>query len=763
MMEALEVDDISPALEVTEDFFSTFDSKVGETGQQAERFGIQEVPELVGQEVLNEMTRHGDLRNVSSLGKSNITWEGCNNSFLDTKTQNAISAKEFIGQRKMFPGHLSWAQEEEPSAFSIFNICQRRRDRPQSVNDTLIRTEETSNFKPGHNRSRSDISRIDWGAVFKPAPLQRSSSQGIRCPSPPSSPSSNKELDVPTDAEGNTELTLMFPNILKKGYLEIRKGNDSYWQNCYAELSLCKLHLYNLDSSGNQNLFAVYPLASFQSITVTGSYETKLMDAVLSDDTQLQLKAESSWEALDWGQKLWMGMRSLTLIPSYVNHEHEEVKKLYHNNDANKVYSLLKKSHELLEQETLVEIPREYPNNIFKSGTLYRLTLQNNWKAFTFVLTGSHLQAYQPSHLDDDPLLSYNIDVCLAVHPDMLDGYDSCFQVIFPQDILRLRAETHPRAQEWMDALIFAANTARSLDQNLQVPLWSKPKEQPSSKELCKSKRQSVTTSFLGILTTLALEKGLTAQSFKCAGCQRPIGLSHGRAKVCSYSGRYYCSICHVDDSFLIPARLVHNWDTSKHKVSKQAKEFLEYVFEEPLIDIQQENPLLYRHVESLATVMHLRQQLKSLRAYLFSCRAVVAEDLRRRVFPREYLFQQLHLYSLADLQQVIEGKLAPFLGKVIKFATTHVYNCSLCSQKGFICELCNNGEILYPFEAVSTSRCECCGAVFHVECKVKTVPCPRCVRKELQKKQKSFWRKLNVDDSLDESCSMFELSYQNT
>lgn len=54
---------------------------------------------------------------------------------------------------------------------------------------------------------------------------------------------------------------------------------------------------------------------------------------------------------------------------------------------------------------------------------------------------------------------------------------------------------------------------------------------------------------------------------------------------------------------------------------------------------------------------------------------------------------------------QVIEGKLAPFLGKVIKFATSHVYSCSLCSQKGFICEICNNGEILYPFEDISTSR----------------------------------------------------------
>lgn len=66
-------------------------------------------------------------------------------------------------------------------------------------------------------------------------------------------------------------------------------------------------------------------------------------------------------------------------------------------------------------------------------------------------------------------------------------------------------------------------------------------------------------------------------------------------------------------------------------QVSKQAKEFLEFVYEEPLLDVQQLNPCLYEHCEGLAAVLRLRQQLQSLRAYLFSCRAAVAEDLRRR------------------------------------------------------------------------------------------------------------------------------------
>lgn len=70
---------------------------------------------------------------------------------------------------------------------------------------------------------------------------------------------------------------------------------------------------------------------------------------------------------------------------------------------------------------------------------------------------------------------------------------------------------------------------------------------------------------------------------------------------------------------------------------------------------------------------------------------------------------------------------------------------------------------VIQFWHIICVCRCESCGAVFHSECKVKAVPCPRCVRKELQKKQKSFWRRLNMDENFEESCNMFELSYQNT
>lgn len=307
-----------------------------------------------------------------------------------------------------------------------------------------------------------------------------------------------------------------FSSILKKGYLEIKNNRDSYWQACYAELSPYKLYLYCLDSSGNQNLPTVYLLLHFQSINV----ETKVVDVVLFDNLHLQLKAESSWEALDWGQKLWEAMHSSA--PSFLRPRRELENSQKLDNEESSLapnHGLQKEPAPFFQPTSLTPNIKDF-QNVLKSGTLYRLTFQNNWKAFNFVLSRSFLMVFQTGGLDEDPLLSYNIDMCLSVQTDTLDDCDSCFQVIFPQDVLRLRAETCQRAREWMEALKSAANAAQGLGQNLQVTLRNKVQGLSCSKEHQKTKRQSVTTSFLSILTTLSLERGLTAQSFKCAGKQ---------------------------------------------------------------------------------------------------------------------------------------------------------------------------------------------------------------------------------------------------
>lgn len=52
------------------------------------------------------------------------------------------------------------------------------------------------------------------------------------------------------------------------------------------------------------------------------------------------------------------------------------------------------------------------------------------------------------------------------------------------------------------------------------------------------------------------------------AGCPHQIGLSLGRARLCEFSGQYYCESCHRGDTSIIPSRMLHNWDLTAREVS---------------------------------------------------------------------------------------------------------------------------------------------------------------------------------------------------
>ncbi|XP_069052505.1 pleckstrin homology domain-containing family M member 3 isoform X2 [Lepisosteus oculatus] len=663
-MEGVEVEDVSPALEVTEDFLRCFDSPVENRPQQPGDYGMTGVSELEG--------REGFLNN---LPRSNGTIHGAGGALW------GLLAKEQPGRgQEGDTNNPEWADHKGAPSFSIFGMCQGKRSRARSTNDLAAHTKDpgASAFQRGHSRSRSD------------ANYRSVTDNGVLPPSTAGSRDGHKK-------EGSRDA---FPNLVKRGQLEQREGPAGRWSPRHVELTACELRLYSLDSSGNQQLCTAYSLSHCQSASAPLGPDGRVLQALFFNSTRLQLRASCQWEALDWRQRLWE--RVLAVRPQQGAQQQGE-------QEGGRAPA---QTPSQPSRPTALPLFTQHCRDVLKAGVLYQLTDLNNWRAFTFVLSKALLQAFPTEGRGpvSEPLLRYELAGCLAVQRDDAGGGRARFQVVFAADVLRLRAETERKAQDWVEALRAAAGSRRAAPapapaQPGAVMLRGKAARERRHRDGQRGKRQSVTTSFLRILTCLAVEKGLTAQGFRCAGCQRPVGLSRGKAKVCYYSGWYYCQSCHEDSLFLIPARLLHNWDTSKHKVSKQAKEFLEFVYEEPLLDIQQLNPCLYEHCEALAAVLRLRQQLQSLRAYLFSCRATVAEDLRRRIFPREYLLQHIHLYSLADLQQVIDGKLAPFLSKVIKFASSHVYSCSLCSQKGFICELCQNGQIIFPFQNAATKR----------------------------------------------------------
>ncbi|XP_038862878.1 pleckstrin homology domain-containing family M member 3-like [Salvelinus namaycush] len=755
-MEGLEVEDISPALEATEDFLHCLDGGGGQSHCQG------------GDGFRHPRQHHPKLQEMSAaLGKlsSSGVW--------------GLLARE--QGTEVSPRNVAWA--DQPSAFSVLALRQGKRSRARSTNDLAAHTKDTNNttsnssntaFKKGHNRSRSDVN-------YRPS--YTDNTNGL--PAVDKNMLKNIALN---DQREEAHKDSSSGSVVKQGSVEHREGQKGRWSICHLELTPCELRLYSLDSSGNRQLCTAYSLSHCQGVSQPQPpQDGRVLQALFfNSSTRLQLRAACQWEALDWRRQIWE--RVLAARPA---HKQAEAPPVLSPSSSISSGGLDTRpdpigpaeaaltphtSHLPPARPTALPLFTKHCADVLKVGLLHQQTDLNNWRAFTFVLSRSTLQAFPTEGRGpvSEPVLHYPLASCLVVQRDEVEGASAArFQAVFPREVLRLRAESQLKAQDWMEALLTAVAAQRPQGEEGQgssqaqpgavsmgtgVLLRTKPSRERKQRDAQRAKRQSVTTSFLSILTCLAVEKGLTTQSFRCAGCQKPVGLSRGKAKVCCYSGRYYCQSCHQDNLFLIPARLLHNWDTNRHKVSKQAKEFLEFVYEEPLLDVQQLNPCLYEHCEGLAAVLRLRQQLQSLRAYLFSCRAAVAEDLRRRIFPREYLLQHIHLYSLADLQQVIDGKLAPFLSKVIKFASSHVFSCSQCREKGFICEMCQNGQVIYPFQESATKRCDGCGAVFHTECHQKAQPCPRCVHRELHhKRASSFW---SPDD---DTPGCFTLPYQYT
>ncbi|KAG5311758.1 PKHM3 protein, partial [Acromyrmex insinuator] len=279
------------------------------------------------------------------------------------------------------------------------------------------------------------------------------------------------------------------------------------------------------------------------------------------------------------------------------------------------------------------------------------------------------------------------------------------------------------------DALIQSYQTGNSTVTDLQEFLNKYPKKETVEEGSTKAQPEpKAVVNFDEQLGNIPREKGLDVQNYGCFDCGYAIGMTFSKAHVCAYSGDYYCSKCMAEGQYLIPSRMIHNWDLKQYSISRKAASYLEG--KPALLDIKILNPKIYMAVDTMAQLQSLRIQLNLLRAYLFTCREPIIESLQKKVTPRDYLYEHVHQYSVSDLLDIPNGILAQQLQRIVEFARNHVINCWLCSQKGFICEVCNDTKVIYPFDMESTFRCGACNAVFHANCLNASKPCPKCERR---------------------------------
>nr|XP_039332905.1 pleckstrin homology domain-containing family M member 1 isoform X2 [Saimiri boliviensis boliviensis] len=525
-----------------------------------------------------------------------------------------------------------------------------------------------------------------------------------------------------------------FRGLMKLGTVE-RRGAMGIWKELFCELSPLEFRLY----LSNEERTCVENCSLLRCESVGPAHSDGRFELVFSGK-KLALRASSQDEAEDWLDRVREALQKVR-----PQQEDEWVNVQYPDQPEDPPEALqggCPSRSDLLSEPVALQGTRfdwssaQVPEpDAIKESLLY-LYMDRTWMPYIFSLSLEALKCFRVRNNEKMLSDSHGVETIRDILPDTSLGGPSFFKIITAKAVLKLQAGNAEEAALWrnlvrkvlasyLETAEEAVTLGGSLDENCQEVLKFANRENGF---------------LLQYLVAIPTEKGLDSQGCFCAGCSRQIGFSFVRPKLCAFSGLYYCDICHQDDASVIPARIIHNWDLTKRPICRQALKFLTQIRAQPLINLQMVNASLYEHVERMHLIGRSREQLKLLGDYLGLCRSGALKELSKRLNHRNYLLESPHRFSVADLQQIADGVYEGFLKALIEFASQHVYHCDLCTQRGFICQICHHHDIIFPFEFDTTVRCAECKTVFHQSCQaVVKKGCPRCTRRRKYQEQNVF------------------------
>ncbi|KAH7961392.1 hypothetical protein HPB52_008793 [Rhipicephalus sanguineus] len=195
-------------------------------------------------------------------------------------------------------------------------------------------------------------------------------------------------------------------------------------------------------------------------------------------------------------------------------------------------------------------------------------------------------------------------------------------------------------------------------------------------------------------------------RSLLVAGLSTHIVAVLSRLRYCEYLGKLFCHCCHSNSRAVIPGRVLQRWDFSPQPVSNFARDLLDRMAADPLFNIRDLNPDLYRRVKVLNRLRQCRTALHYLHQYILCCRlATRLQDSLGSV--QQHLLDEPHVYSLEDLEQARQGVLVAQLLGIQDDCERHCLACPICTGRGFICEICNNADqLVFPFQLSLAAQC---------------------------------------------------------
>ncbi|XP_028263856.1 pleckstrin homology domain-containing family M member 1 [Parambassis ranga] len=668
--------------------------------------------------------------------------------------------------------HLQYSALSDPEPPSLPEVCSGSSEsrplcEPVEVQskvepvqkDKQVESTEKSDTEPpvhpGPRRSTSVLSRklsseslshshswISEDDIYKPHLEEVQDTEDVS----PAAPAAKVQVSQPPPSVVHRRqigLSNPFRGLLKLGHLE-RRGAMALWRDYYCELSPFEFRLYlNAEERTCCDNCSLLRCEEARVTSPEGRFELAF------PGKRLYLRAANHDEAEDWVDRIVEAVNKCRPAPRV--EEQWEVLQPVSENGVDERTSLSSPpsspERRSSSSDTGTCCGQEAPPpaqefswtrttdveaDAIKEAVLYLATdaEARSWSPLMFSLSLEALKGFRVQEGRKQMRLTHPIEEIRDVVPDVSLGGPAFFKLLTVKETLRLRAESPEEARSWrvlirgaLDSYLESAEDGGSEDPTvlrvgvngnlLRLVQYRLKEEGP----------------LLVHLFTVPSERGLDTQNFKCAGCPQPIGPTLGRARLCEFSGQYYCESCHSADTSIIPSRMLHNWDLLQREVSKKALRLLAQVEHEPLLNLEHLNPELVKHAEPMTQTHSLRQRLRLLGDYLLTCRSGACKKLQASMGQRTYLLESSHLYSVKDLRQIVEDQYTSFLNSLLQSASRHVFQCDLCTQRGFICQVCHSDDIIFPFQFDSTTRCKDCKAVFHLSCKAAGSSCPRCQR----------------------------------
>ncbi|KAI4303847.1 hypothetical protein MLD38_039436 [Melastoma candidum] len=231
-----------------------------------------------------------------------------------------------------------------------------------------------------------------------------------------------------------------------------------------------------------------------------------------------------------------------------------------------------------------------------------------------------------------------------------------------------------------------------------------------------------------------SLKQLLDAQHSRCAGCHRHFDdsktlmrdfmqiLGWGKPRVCEYTGQLFCSVCHTNETTVLPARVLHYWDFTEYPVCQLSKSYLDSINDQPMLCIGAVNPFLFSRVPAILHVMNLRKKIGSM---LPCIRCPFRLSVNRGLGSRKYLLESDDFFALRDLIDLSKGPFAALpvmLETVSKKIREHIMErCLICCDLGVPCgakQACADpSSLIFPFQENELEKCRYCQAVYHQKC----------------------------------------------